>query len=68
MKPSHEMVDRYPKELIPISAESPMRNFNERMTVNQMIDLVALLQSACQIVIPDYQTALEGGQGHVRPN
>ena len=35
-----------------------MRNFNERMTVNQMIDLVAFLQSAYQVVIPDYPTSL----------
>ncbi|MEE9239773.1 MAG: hypothetical protein V3U53_01115, partial [bacterium] len=37
--------------------ESPMTNFNEVMTVQQMIDLVAFLQSGYQPAIPQYPTA-----------
>lgn len=57
INPSHDIASSYPKTLISITGESPMTNFNEVMTVQQMIDLVAFLQSGYQLAIPQYPTA-----------
>ena len=45
VNPSHELSVRYPREAVSEDGESKMENFNDRMTVAQLIDLTAFLQS-----------------------
>jgi mono/diheme cytochrome c family protein len=52
INPSHSLVPGYPNELITKGDESAMANFNDRLTVRQLIDLVAFLQSRYQLVPP----------------
>lgn len=44
--------ESYPRELLGPGEKSPVVNFNDEMTVNQMIDLVAFLQSRYEILLP----------------
>jgi len=53
INPSHILSGRYQKELAD-AKESPMPKFNHVMTVEQMIDLVAFLQSHYKLVEPNY--------------
>jgi L-cysteine S-thiosulfotransferase len=43
--PSHGLAPGFSREKIQTGALSPMPEFNDMMTVRQMIDLVAFLQS-----------------------
>lgn len=52
INPSHVITARYREELRQ-AKESPMTNFNDTMTVAQMIDLVAFLQSRYKLILPD---------------
>ena len=52
INPSHKLAPGYPKELISVDGKSRMTNFNDVMTVHQMIDLVAFLQSRYKVVLP----------------
>jgi sulfur-oxidizing protein SoxX len=52
INPSHVITARYLEELRQ-AKESPMTNFNETMTVAQMIDLVAFLQSHYELIVPE---------------
>jgi mono/diheme cytochrome c family protein len=52
INPSHVITARYVEELRE-AKESPMTNFNETMTVAQMIDLVAFLQSRYELIVPE---------------
>jgi len=52
INPSHVISARYRAELREVK-ESPMMNFNDTMTVSQMIDLVAFLQSRYKLIYPD---------------
>ena len=46
INPSHRLIRRYPKDQVATEeGESLMRVYNDVMTVNQLIDLVAFLQS-----------------------
>jgi len=45
INPSHEISPRYPKNLVADGDVSKMTNFNSQMTVEQLIDLTAFLQS-----------------------
>lgn len=45
INPSHRLAKGYPAELIEKDGESAMKNYNDAMTVTQLIDLVAFLQS-----------------------
>jgi mono/diheme cytochrome c family protein len=45
INPSHRLAAGYEKETIQKDGHSLMKNFNDVMTVNQLIDLVAFLQS-----------------------
>ena len=56
INPSHSLAPGYPKELITKGNESAMANFNDKMTVRQLIDLVAFLQSRYQFVPPEPAT------------
>jgi mono/diheme cytochrome c family protein len=52
INPSHVISGRYREELRQ-ATQSPMTNFNETMTVAEMIDLVAFLQSRYKLIYPD---------------
>jgi sulfur-oxidizing protein SoxX len=45
INPSHRLAKGYPDELIEEHDQSRMRNYNDVMTVSQLIDLVDFLQS-----------------------
>jgi mono/diheme cytochrome c family protein len=52
INPSHKIVRRYPKEKVSVDGESLMPIYNETMTVQELIDLVAFLQAQYQVTIP----------------
>jgi len=52
INPSHKIVRRYPKEKVSVDGESLMPIYNETMTVQELIDLVAFLQAQYQVMIP----------------
>jgi len=56
INPSHSLAPGYPKELITKNNQSAMTNFNDSMTVRQLIDLVAFLQSRYEFVPPEPAT------------
>ena len=56
INPSHVLAPGYPKELITKNNQSAMPNFNDTMTVRQLIDLVAFLQSRYELVLPEPAT------------
>ncbi len=56
INPSHVLAPGYPKELISRNNQSAMTNFNDTMTIRQLIDLVAFLQSRYELVLPEVQT------------
>jgi len=56
INPSHSLAPGYPKELITKNDQSAMTNFNDSMTVRQLIDLVAFLQSRYEFVPPEPTT------------
>ena len=49
INPSHEISRRYRREQVAEGDVSKMDNFNERMTVAQLIDLTAFLQSKYEV-------------------
>jgi sulfur-oxidizing protein SoxX len=53
INPSHSLAPGYPKELITKDNQSAMANFNDAMTVHQLIDLVAFLQSRYKLAPPE---------------
>jgi L-cysteine S-thiosulfotransferase len=53
INPSHSLAPGYPKELITKGNQSAMANFNDTMTIRQLIDLVAFLQSRYKFVPPE---------------
>ena len=53
INPSHVVAEQYKKQLAD-ARESPMPDLTHEMTVGQMIDLVAFLQSRYQLVEPAY--------------
>jgi hypothetical protein len=53
INPSHELASGYPKERVTTpSGESRMPDFSDVMTVREVIDLVAFLQSRYTVVSP----------------
>jgi len=50
INPSHKLPGNYPKELVSEEGVSKMGNYNEAMTVEQLIHLVAFLQSQYKLV------------------
>ena len=52
INPSHRISDRY--ELEPVDrGRSPMRNYNDIMTITELSDIVAYVQSHYELVPPD---------------
>lgn len=56
INPSHVLAPGYPKELISKGNQSAMPDFNDKMTIRQLIDLVAFLQSRYELVLPEPAT------------
>ena len=49
INPSHTLVKGYDEKKVSIDGKSRMTNFNERMTVQELIDLVSFLQAQYEI-------------------
>ena len=49
VNPTHEVSRRYPKQDTTKNGETRMENFNDEMTVSQLIDLTAFLQSKYEV-------------------
>ncbi len=58
INPSHRIAPRYPEEQVTVNGESVMSAayLNDVMTVQQLIDLVAFLQSTYEIAPPPVPT------------
>ena len=54
VNPSHKLISSYPKDQVSRDGKSLMTVYNDRMTVQQLIDLVAFLQSRYDVIVPDY--------------
>jgi hypothetical protein len=54
INPSHKLIRGYPEEEVSQDGKSLMTVYNDRMTVQQLIDLVAFLQSKYEVVVPEY--------------
>ena len=54
INPSHKISRRYDEEEVSRDGESLMRVYNETMTVQQLIDIVAFLQVQSKVAIPEY--------------
>ena len=50
INPSHRLARGYPLSVVQEEGESKMANYNEVMTVSQLIDLVAFLQSRYKLI------------------
>lgn len=50
INPSHRISGRAPRDEVAVGDESKMLNFNDRMTVTQLIDLTAFLQSKYELI------------------
>jgi len=53
INPSHRLAKGYPVYAVSVDGRSKMKNYNDAMTVTQLIDLVAFLQS--EYKLPEYQ-------------
>ncbi len=49
INPSHRLAKGYPREMIESNGQSKMTNYNAVMKVDQLIDLVAFLQSRYEL-------------------
>ena len=54
INPSHGFAEGFNKESAKDGKISPMRDFNDQMTVQQLIDLVAFVQSRYELIDRDY--------------
>lgn len=54
INPSHKLSRGNDPATMTESGESVMRNYNETLTVQELIDLVAFLQGEYEVWVPDY--------------
>jgi mono/diheme cytochrome c family protein len=54
INPSHRLAAGYAKEKVSTDGESKMYTYNRHMTVQELIDLVAFLQSHYDVVPPQF--------------
>ena len=54
INPSHKIIRGYPQDEVTVDGESIMQVYNETMTVQQLIDLVAFLQPQYRVIVPQY--------------
>lgn len=52
INPSHTLARGYPPEFVEAGGKSRMKDYNQVMTVAQMVDLVAFLQSRYKFTVP----------------
>ena len=55
INPSHRLIRGYPESQTAVDSQSRMPNYNDTMTVTELIDLVAFLQTRYEVVLPVYQ-------------
>lgn len=55
INPSHKLISRYPAEEVSRDGESLMQNYNDRLRVAELIDLVAFLQPKYDVIVPDFR-------------
>lgn len=53
INPSHDLAHGYAEEVVSEDGESNMYNYNQYMTVQELIDLVAFLQPHYKVIVPD---------------
>lgn len=54
INPSHKLIKTMPKEQVTADGESLMKVYNETMTVQQLVDIVAFLQPEYEVTLPQY--------------
>jgi mono/diheme cytochrome c family protein len=52
INPSHKLARSYPADMVSDDGVSKMRNYNDAMTVSELIDLVAFVQGQYDLHIP----------------
>lgn len=53
INPSHKIASRYLREKVAVEDHSKMRIYNDIMTVQELTDLVAFLQSEYELAVPE---------------
>jgi hypothetical protein len=53
INPSHRLPINYPADMVAVEGESRMRNYNDVMTVEQLVNLVTYLQPHYKLMVPD---------------
>ena len=53
INPSHHISGRLPQELVQRNGESLMRNYNDIISVTELIDLVTYLETLYQLEVPE---------------
>jgi mono/diheme cytochrome c family protein len=53
INPSHRLTRGYPKEVVERDGKSRMRDYSDTLTVRELVDLVAFLQTTYTRVIPE---------------
>ena len=54
INPTHKLAKGYAVEEVSEDGESKMKNYNDVLTVAELIDLVAFLQPRYQVAVPQY--------------
>ena len=55
INPSHELARAYAKEVVSQDGESKMYNYNQHMTVQELVDIVMYLQPKYDVIVPQYR-------------
>ena len=55
INPSHELARAYAKEVVSQDGESRMYNYNQHMTVQELVDIVMYLQPKYDVIVPQYR-------------
>ncbi len=55
INPSHELARGYARIIVSEDGESKMYNYNQHMTVQELVDLVMYLQPTYDVVVPKYR-------------
>jgi mono/diheme cytochrome c family protein len=54
INPSHRLIKTMPADQVSQDGKSLMKVYNEMMTVQQLVDLVAFLQPEYEVTLPEY--------------
>ena len=55
INPSHKLARGYARAVVAEDGESKMYNYNQHMTVQELVDLVMFLQPKYDVVVPQYR-------------